>query len=415
MSNPYAEIFRQPGTKGFSAAGFIARLPLPMTTIGIVAMLSQTHGEYWLAGAVSATFALANAFIAPQVSRWVDRKGQSAVLAPTVFITFLALVGLAGAAWAESPSWVLFVFALIAGVMPSIGSMVRARWSEIYRGQSQLHTAFAFESVLDELVYMAGPVFGIGLSVALFPEAGVLAAATFLAVGSTLFMVQKSTEPTVGAQQATRSGSVMRYPSMWFVVFVFIGIGMIFGTVEVAVIAFAQAMGNKAAATYILSLYAAGSCGIGLLFGAMSFKRSLASRLLIASVVALITTLPLPFVGNLWILTLMVFVSGSIASPTFITGMSLIERIVPGAQLTEGITYAMTGVLIGFAAGSSVSGWMIDTYGASNGFWGAVFGGVVAVAAMSAGYRRLFDLTREGPAQGVDPHAANQAANQAAD
>ena len=313
MSNPYAEIFRQPGTKGFSAAGFIARLPLPMTTIGIVAMLSQTHGEYWLAGAVSATFALANAFIAPQVSRWVDRKGQSAVLAPTVCITFLALVGLAGAAWAESPSWVLFVFALIAGVMPSIGSMVRARWSEIYRGQSQLHTAFALESVLDELVYMAGPVFGIGLSVALFPEAGVLAAATFLAVGSLLFMVQKSTEPTVGAQPARRSGSVMRYPAMWFVVFVFIGIGMIFGTVEVAVIAFAQAMGNKAAATYILSIYAAGSCGVGLLFGAMSFKRSLASRLLIASVVALITTLPLPFVGNLWVLTLMVFVSGSIA------------------------------------------------------------------------------------------------------
>jgi len=38
-----------------------------MVTMGIVAMLSQTHGEYWLAGAVSATFALANAFISPQV------------------------------------------------------------------------------------------------------------------------------------------------------------------------------------------------------------------------------------------------------------------------------------------------------------------------------------------------------------
>ena len=61
MPNPYREIFRAPGAKGFSAAGFIARLPLSMVTIGIVAMLSQTHGEYWLAGAVSATFALANA------------------------------------------------------------------------------------------------------------------------------------------------------------------------------------------------------------------------------------------------------------------------------------------------------------------------------------------------------------------
>jgi MFS family permease len=392
MSNPYAEIFRRPGAKAFSSAGFLARLPLPMTTIGIVAMLSQTHGAYGLAGAVSASFALANAFIAPQVSRWVDRKGQSAVLAPTVGIAFFALIALAAAAWMEAPSWMLFVFALLAGVMPSMGSMVRARWTEIYRGQPQLHSAFAFESVLDELVYMAGPVFGIGLSVALFPEAGVLAAASFLAVGCTLFMMQKSTEPKPGEQPAIRSGSVMRYPAMWIVVMVFVGIGMIFGTVEVAVIAFAEAAGNKAAATYILALYAAGSCAVGLLFGTMSFKRSLASRLLIASAIALITTLPLPFVGNLWILTLMVFVSGSIASPTFITGMSLIERIVPGAQLTEGITYAMTGVLIGFAAGSSASGAIIDAYGAPNGFWGAVCGGVVAVVAMLVGYRRLLGL-----------------------
>ena len=71
MSNPYREIFRAPGAKGFSAAGFFARLPIAMAPIGIVAMLSQTHGEYWLAGAVSATFALTNAVISPQISRQV--------------------------------------------------------------------------------------------------------------------------------------------------------------------------------------------------------------------------------------------------------------------------------------------------------------------------------------------------------
>ena len=43
-------------------------------------MLSQTHGEYWLAGAVAATFALANALISPQISRLVDRYGQARVL-----------------------------------------------------------------------------------------------------------------------------------------------------------------------------------------------------------------------------------------------------------------------------------------------------------------------------------------------
>lgn len=394
MSNPYAEIFRRPGTKGFSAAGFIARLPLPMTTIGIVAMLSQTHGEYWLAGTVSATFAMANAFIAPQVSRWVDVKGQAKVLIPMVTLAFLALIGLCLAAWLSAPNEMLFMLALIAGVMPSIGSMVRARWTEIYRGKSQLHTAFAFESVLDELVYMAGPVFGIGLSIALFPEAGVLAAATFLAVGTLLFVVQKSTEPKVNPIKQKRTLSVMKQGAMWYVVMVFVGIGMIFGTVEVAVIAFAQELGNKGAATYILSTYAVGSCGIGLVFGAIKFKKPLANRLLIASVVAVLTTLPLPFVTSLWMMTLMVFVGGAISSPTFITGMTLIERIVPTTQITEGITYAMTGVLIGFSAGSAASGWAIDNFGASNGFWIAVAGGGVALLAMLTGYRLLAALSQ---------------------
>ena len=42
MANPYKEIFRAPGAKGFATAGFVARMPMAMAPIGIVAMLSQT-------------------------------------------------------------------------------------------------------------------------------------------------------------------------------------------------------------------------------------------------------------------------------------------------------------------------------------------------------------------------------------
>ncbi|WP_440409892.1 MFS transporter [Neorhizobium petrolearium] len=401
MPNPYREIFRRPGTKGFAAAAFVARLPLPMTTIGLVAMLSQTHGEYWIAGAVSATFALANAFIAPQVSRWVDNKGQSAVLVPTTIVTVAALVALAAAARARWPNWTLFVFAVVAGVMPSMMALVRARWTEIYRDRPELHTAFAFESVMDEVVYICGPIFGIGLSVSLFPEAGVLASAAFLAIGTMLFVAQKSTEPKVDPHRIRNGGSVMRLLPMWFVVTVFAGMGAIFGTAEVSVVAFAEAMGHKGAASYVLSAYAAGSFIVGLVIGAIEFKTPLARRLVLASLIAAVTTLPMPFVGNLWALTLVVFLAGAAISPTFITGMSLIERIVPASQLTEGITYAMTGVGIGFAAGSSLAGWTIDAYGASNGFWVAVAGGAVAFVTMLAGYGRL-----SSPAQEATPGSA---------
>jgi MFS family permease len=107
MSNPYREIFSVPGAKGFSAAGFFARLPIAMAPIGIVAMLSQTRGEYWIAGAVSATFALTNALAAPQISRLVDRFGQSAIIVPTTVVSVIAFAFLILSANQDWPEWTL--------------------------------------------------------------------------------------------------------------------------------------------------------------------------------------------------------------------------------------------------------------------------------------------------------------------
>src|SRR5690349_16471247 len=129
MSNPYSEIFKVPGAKGFAAAGFIARLPIAMATIGIVAMLSQTHGEYWLAGAVSATFALTNALVSPQVSRMVDRFGQTRILTLATALSLAGFTGLLVATRFGLPNWALFAFALVAAAMPSMPAMVRARWT----------------------------------------------------------------------------------------------------------------------------------------------------------------------------------------------------------------------------------------------------------------------------------------------
>lgn len=44
MANPYLELFSVPGTKAFSLAGLIARMPLSMLGIGIITMLAQLRG-----------------------------------------------------------------------------------------------------------------------------------------------------------------------------------------------------------------------------------------------------------------------------------------------------------------------------------------------------------------------------------
>jgi MFS family permease len=389
MPNPYREIFQAPGAKAFSATGFVARLPQAMITLGIVTMLSQTRGEYWLAGGVAATFALANALIAPRVSRLVDRYGQARVLLPASAVSVAALAGLMLAARTGAPDWTLFLFAMVAGAMPAISAMVRARWTKLYRDTPQLHAAFAFESVVDEVIYMTGPVLAIGLSVALFPEAGPLAAALLLAAGALLFAAQRSTEPPVHAAEAGRGTAVIRLGSLRILVLTLAAIGAIFGTAEVTAIAFAEAQGQKAAASLVLASYAAGSLIAGLVFGTLKLRMSLACQFVLAIGLAALTTLPLLVVDSIPVLAAVLFLAGAAVSPTIITAMGLIERLVPPSQLTEGITWAMTGIGIGVAFGSSVSGWVIDTFGAQNGFLVSLASGALALAIALFGQRWL--------------------------
>jgi MFS family permease len=389
MSNLYREIFRAPGTRGFAAAGFVARLPIAMAPIGIVTMLSQTHGEFWLAGAVAAAFTLTNALVAPQISRLVDRFGQSRLLTPTAAVSVLAFAGLLLATRLDWPTWTLFASALLAAAMPSIPAMVRARWTEIFRGRQELNTAFAFESVADELVYIAGSSLSVGLGVALFPEAGLLASTVFLAVGMAAFVLQRGTEPKLrtAGSGAQRSAIALRPVQLVTAALVFVG--AIFATAEVSTIALTRELGQPGAASLVIGVYAIGSFVVGLVMGALKLKLPLQRQLLVALAIVLLTTLPLLLVGSVPALAGAIFLSGVAISPTFITAFGLIERRVPPGVLTEGVTWVMTGIGIGMALGAFVSGWVVDTFGAQNGFWVSVAAASSALLIVVLGQRIL--------------------------
>ncbi|WP_296744611.1 MFS transporter [Mesorhizobium sp.] len=389
MRNPYSAIFQAPGTKGFAAAAFVARLPIAMAPIGIVAMLSQTHGEYWLAGAVSATYALVNAFLSPQVSRVIDRLGQSRVAVPATIVSVLAFYALIAAANRHWPIWTLFLTALLAAAMPSIPALVRARWTEIFRDRPELNTAFAFESAADELVYVAGASLSVGLSAALFPEAGMLVSTLLLALGSAAFLLQRSTEPPVRPTEQGASGSAIRLRPVQIITFALIFVGATFATTEVTTVAMTKQLGQPEAASLVIGVYALGSFVLGIIVGALNLKAPLQRQLAVAVAVIAVTTLPLLFAETVPMLALAVFVSGVAISPTFITAFGLIERHVPAAMLTEGVTWVTTGIGIGMALGSFAAGWMVDTCGPQNGFWVSVAAGVIALGTVLAGQCRL--------------------------
>ncbi|MFC9248281.1 MFS transporter [Streptomyces sp. NPDC057136] len=390
MHSPYRAIFAAPGSKWFSTAGFIGRMPLSMMGIGVVTMISQITGRYGLAGALSATLAMAAAVFGPQISRLVDRYGQRRVLRPATLVSVAAVAGLLVCAQQRWPDWTLFVFAAGVGCVPSVGSMIRARWAEIYRGSArELHTAYAWESIVDEVCFIFGPIISIGLSTAWFPEAGPLLAGVFLAVGVFWLTAQRATEPVPQPRSQQSRGSALRSPGLQVLVVTFVATGTIFGAVDVVTVAFAEEQGHKAAASLVLAVYALGSCLAGAVFGLMHLKGKPSTRWLVGVCVMAVSMIPLQLAGNLPFLAVALFVAGLSIAPTMVTTMALVEQHVPRAELTEGMSWTGTGLAVGVALGSSAAGWVVDASGAEAGYAVPTVAGALAAAVAFLGYRRL--------------------------
>ncbi|WP_103535661.1 MFS transporter [Streptomyces sp. SM11] len=407
MANPYGTLFTTPGSVAFSAAGFVARMPLSMAGIGIITMLSQMKGEYGLAGAVSATFTLSMALCGPQISRMVDRRGQSKVLLPATGLSVIAMGVLLLCARYDAPVWTLFGSAVVAGTMPNLAAMVRARWTHVYRGSDRLHTAYSLESVVDELTFVVGPALSVALSTALFPEAGPLVAVVLLTLGVLMFVPQRRTEPPViqPAADGAPSVSALRGGPLVLLALTLVAGGTIVGTVDVVSVAFAEEQGSPVGAGIVLSVYAVGSAGAGLVFGALRLTTPLPRLLLLSTVGTALTTLPLLLVGDIATLSAAVFFSGVFFAPTMIVVMGLVEKTVPPTVLTEGMTWAITGLSVGVALGASVSGGMVDRLGPSGGFTVAIAAGgatvllaLIAQRPLDRGLRERAELPGGQPA-----------------
>ncbi len=405
MLAPYRAIFAARGAKAFSAAGAVGRLPLSMLGIGIVTMISEVTGRYALAGALTATLALAAAFFGPRVSRLVDRYGQRRVLRPVLVVTVSAVAGLLACVRLGAPDWALYGCAAAAGATPGLGSMVRSRWAALYRDSPLLHTAYSHESVVDEVCFIVGPVVSIGLSTAWFPEAGPMVAVACLAFGVLWLTAQRGTEPAPHPRERHGGRSALASVGLRVLVATFTATGVIFGAVDVTTVAFAQAQGHKGAASAVLAVYALGSCLSGVVFGLLRPSAGPAKRFLLGVAAMAVSMIPLQLVAGLPVLGVALFVAGLSVAPTMVAAMALVEQLVPRSRLTEGMTWTSTGLAVGVAVGSSAAGRVVDAAGPAAGYLVPLAAGALGLAVALLGYRRLVPAPRrEGRGDGQDAY-----------
>jgi len=366
---PYLSLLRRPGTFRFSSAGFIQRLPLSMLGLGVVLFLTLRGEPYAVAGTIAAVGAVTNACVGPFVSRYIDRLTQHRVLPVVVVIalafqiTFLVLV-LSGA-----PVWTWFVsFALGEAFVPNVGSLIRARWAFVLSDADDVRTAFAFESVVDEFVFLIGPILATVLAVSWIAWGAIGASIALLAIGTLLLVPQRATEPEPAGVGHHEGKAAIRYTGVPLVFAVFFLAGGLFGASEVSTIAFAAERDIRVWTGVLLACYATGSALAGLIVGTRHSSRSLSHQFRIAVIAMGFIALPFPFVTSPVLLGALSFLAGLAVAPSMITGMALTERLVPASRLTEGLTIVISGLTVGFAAGTSLAGPLIDAHGSRAGF-----------------------------------------------
>lgn len=363
-ANPYLRLLATPGARRFTAGNLLARLPMGMFTVSAVIMIAGSRGSYALAGAVTATGLAATAVVAPWTARLVDRYGQARVAVPATAIAVLGSLALLLCVHYDAPDWTLFACYAATATTPNTGGMSRARWAHLHRGDpAALHTANSFEQAADELCFMLGPALAALLCGALFPEAGTLVGAVLLMAGVLLFAAQRATEPPV-APRTRGGGSPLRAPGMPALLAVFLATGAVFGAMEIATVARAGGA--------VVALQAAGSCVAGLLYGSLRPAANPARRLLVCLTgMTALMSLPLLAASSteaLPVLAGALLLAGAATAPTMVTGMTLVQRLTPAAQLNEGMTLAVTALLGGTAAGSATGGRLLEHAGTVAGY-----------------------------------------------
>jgi MFS family permease len=434
--NPFLDVLARPGALRFSAAGFVGRMPMSMFGLGTILLIASVTGRYGLAGIVAAAGSVGYAACAPVSARLADRYGQRRVLRPMAVFFAAATAALIGCAQWRAPLWALVITGGLAGAsMPSLGSMVRARWSALLGESPLLHTAFSLESVVDETIFVIGPAVVTLLATEVYPAAGVAVAAVACVTGTLLLAAQRRTEPTArnppgraarlaavpspavpapavrgpvapapaapapaapapaapapAASAPAVPGPAIPAPGLITMAPVYLCLGAMFATIDLSTVAFAQSRGHKPLAGFILGAYALGSAVGGLCYGSRTWHSPVHRRFAVTLCVVAAGTATFWAVPGLTVLALVIFCSGLAISPTFIAGFSLIEQQAPARRRTEAMAWLTSTISIGVAGGSAVAGQVIDAGGARWGYTFAAGCGAAAVAACLLGLRRL--------------------------
>jgi MFS family permease len=381
------DVLRGPDSARLFVSSMVGRTPAAAIGLVIVLRTKELTGSFAAAGVASGASALASAVCSPALGRLVDRRGQTVVLVAGALVSALAL-GVFALLRPGASLVAILPCAVVAGaVLPPLGACLRTLWPALLGSAERVHSAFAFESAVLEMTYIAGPVLIAGAIGAWSLAASAVTCAVLLVAGTVIFAL---TPASRAWRPPPRSGDshvgALRGPGVRTLAVIFVLIGMAFGAVEVSVPAAADAAGLPGAAGWLLGVWGLGSFLGGLLAARAAAPADRVRRLCLLLALLGVGHALLALPVGLIALGGLLLLAGATIAPSFGLAYGLVEGAAPPGAVTEAYTWLTTGLAAGIAGGAALAGVLAEGPGAGGGFVVAACG--AAGAAIFARARR---------------------------
>jgi predicted MFS family arabinose efflux permease len=273
----------------------------------------------------------------------------------------------------DSPLAVLLLMATLLGISSvSFGAISRAAWTRVVARGPELDRAFAFEAISEDVAFIVAPSAAIPLTLSVHPSGGLIASLLLTSVASVWLyhlpdrMIRRPHEEN--PETASRTGrrrSIFSVPGLRVLLGALFFFGMVFGAIELMLVAFAREVGNEPLATLLLVLIAIGSCIGGLTYGAVRWRIPAIRRLMLLGGAFAIALVPIVFVTNIPLMAVVILFAGFFISPAIIAAMTLTERLTSRQMMTESFAWIGSSISIGAAVGIFGGGRLIDEFGAN--------------------------------------------------
>jgi MFS family permease len=296
------------------------------------------------------------------VGRLVDRVGRRQVILTTGAVTALFLCAEAVAILSGAPVWLLVVLAALHGAtIPPISASMRGLWSQLVPGDT-LESAFAFDAIQLELVFVVGPLIAASLATTLTAAVGMFLCAGLYLVASVGFATAPAARGAAPEDhvERTRAGT-LRSSGMRTLVLTGGVTAIALGALEVALPAFAEAEGSRGAVGPLITLWSIGSLIGGLWYGSRSWSWSVERRFLLMMALLGLGSAPLAFAPSIAVMGALLVFTGLGLAPLAITEYALVDRLAPAGTQTEAYSWQIVANVMGAAAGSLVAGVLAES------------------------------------------------------